>query len=251
MASNEPNTRSALVTGGSRGIGLAIARRLAAQGFALTIAGRDPDGLSEAAESLSAAGAPSVETVSADLAAEADVIRVADHQAERFDALDVLVLSAGVGTAGRLADYPARRVTKQLALNFQAPFLLTQRLLPQLRAAAAARPDTGAKIIAIGSLAGVVAVSDLAIYGATKAALISLCQSITSEEGANGVTATAICPGFVDTDMTAWAHDELKPSEMISAADIAELAMSVTRLSAHAAVPTIVVTRPGPQLWRA
>jgi NAD(P)-dependent dehydrogenase (short-subunit alcohol dehydrogenase family) len=91
----------------------------------------------------------------------------------------------------------------------------------------------------------------LSVYGATKAALISLCQSITVEEAAHGVTATAISPGYVDTDMTAWIRDRLDPADMIAVQDIVELAIAVSRLSRNAAVPNIVVTRPGAQLWRA
>jgi NAD(P)-dependent dehydrogenase (short-subunit alcohol dehydrogenase family) len=94
-------------------------------------------------------------------------------------------------------------------------------------------------------------VPDLAAYGASKAALISLCESITTSEHATGVTPTAICPGFVDTDMSTWAHEKIKPNEMISADDVAEIAIALSRLSASAMVPTIVITRPGPQLWRA
>jgi NADP-dependent 3-hydroxy acid dehydrogenase YdfG len=76
----------------------------------------------------------------------------------------------------------------------------------------------------------------------------------TDEEGPpfdHGVTATAISPGYVDTDMTAWIRDQIPPAEMITADDIAELTLAVCRLSRHAAIPNIVVTRPGPQLWRA
>ncbi|MGH3251119.1 MAG: SDR family NAD(P)-dependent oxidoreductase [Trebonia sp.] len=91
----------------------------------------------------------------------------------------------------------------------------------------------------------------LAAYGATKAALISLCESVSASEGAGGVSATAISPGYVNTDMAAWVHDRIDPAEMIKPDDIAELTLAVSRLSRHATVPSIAVSRPGGHLWRA
>jgi NAD(P)-dependent dehydrogenase (short-subunit alcohol dehydrogenase family) len=77
------------------------------------------------------------------------------------------------------------------------------------------------------------------------------CETVTSEEGANGVLATAVAPGYVDTDMAAWVHESIPPGQMMKTADIAELTLALTRLSRWAAVPTIVMTRPGPNLHRA
>jgi NAD(P)-dependent dehydrogenase (short-subunit alcohol dehydrogenase family) len=241
--------RTALVTGASRGIGLAIAHRLAGAGFALTVSARTAGPLEQAAAALRGHG-PRVEAVVADMADEAQVSALAARHLEWSGTLDVLVLSAGMGSAGPLAGYPVRRLDKQLAVNLRAPFLLVQELLPALRAAAG-RHEQGAKIIAIASITGMAAEPGLAAYGASKAALISLCESITAAEGGQGVTATAISPGWVDTDMASWQHDRIDPATMISPADVAELAYCVTRLSRHAAVPNIPVTRPGPQLWRA
>ncbi len=241
--------RTALVTGASRGIGLAIAHRLAGAGFGLTVSARTAGPLEQAAAALRGHG-PRVEAVVADMADEAQVSMLAARHLEWAGSLDVLVLSAGMGTAGPLAGYPVRRLDRQLAVNLRAPFLLIQELLPALRATAAGH-DCGAKIIAIASITGMAAEPGLAAYGASKAALISLCESVTAAEAGHGVTATAISPGWVDTDMASWQHDRIDPATMISPADVAELAYCVTRLSRHAAVPNIPVTRPGPQLWRA
>jgi short-subunit dehydrogenase len=237
----------ALVTGASRGIGRAIATRLAANGYDLVLAARRLEALQDAATSLRTSGAQ-VTVVPADMARDEDLSRLAEVCATVRPELEVLVLAAGVGQAGDFATYPLRALDKQIAVNLRAPFQLTQRLLPALRASASA--GAAAKVIATASITGVAAESGLAAYGATKAALISLCESITASEGAAGVTATAISPGYVDTDMTAWVRDQVPPAEMITADDIAELALAVCRLSRHCAVPNIVVTRPGPQLWR-
>jgi NAD(P)-dependent dehydrogenase (short-subunit alcohol dehydrogenase family) len=185
------------------------------------------------------------------MGSEEDLTALAGAHTQRHDSLDVLVLSAGIGAAGELATYPLRRLDRQFAINVRGPLFLIQKLLPALRATAAGAPILGGKIIAIASIAGLIAEEGLGAYGATKAALISLCESLTVSEADNGVTATAISPGYVDTDMTTWLHDRLDPATMITVQDIAELVSAISRLSRHAYVPNMAVTRPGPQLWRA
>jgi 3-oxoacyl-[acyl-carrier protein] reductase len=242
--------RTALITGASRGPGKAIAERLAAEDFDLTISARAEVPLLEAAQALRASGAR-VDAVAADMADRDQIEALADAYMARHDRLDVLVLSAGMGTSGEFASYPVKRLDTMLQVNLVGPFLLAQRLLPALRLAAATSPSHGAKIIAIASITGVVSEPALEGYGASKAALISLCESITTSEGDRGVCATALSPGYVDTDMAAWAHDQVDPQTMIKTSDVAELAMAICRLSPQAAVPNIVVSRTGGPLWRA
>jgi 3-oxoacyl-[acyl-carrier protein] reductase len=241
---------TALVTGASRGIGQAIAVRLAAEGYDLTISARTADGLGETVQAVQNHGRR-VLAQPADMADEEQVAALAEAHIQQFGQLNVLVLAAGVGIAGELADYPLRRLDTQLAVNLKGPLLLVQRLLPALRGTAASFPDAAARIIAVASITGVVSEPGLAAYGATKAALISLCESISVAESRNGVTATAISPGYVDTDMASWVRDQVNPAGMINRADVAELAMALCRLSRNAVVPHIVVTRPGRHLWRA
>lgn len=243
-------TRTALVTGASRGIGLAIARHLAAQGFSLTMSARREPGLAGVAEELRATGTD-VLAVTANLAGEQDVHRLAGEHADRFGSLDLLVLNAGVGAQSPVASTPMKIYDLLLNVNLRAPFLLIQATLPLLRKAAAERPSHGAKIVALSSITAVASEPGLAAYGASKAGLISLCQTISLEESGAGVTATAICPGYVDTDMTASKRQTLAPEAMLMPDDVAELVVAVSRLSAHAVVPSIVLTRAGTQLWRA
>lgn len=242
--------RYALVTGASRGIGAAIARRLAGEGYDLTLAARNETPLDEVATAIAAGGAI-VQAVTGDLSSEEDVRRVAAAHLERFPVLHLLVLSAGMAFAGEVAGFPLRRLDRMVAVNLRAPLVLVQSCLPALRKAAAEDPDRGARVVALASMSGVVAEPLLGLYGATKAALISLCEAITVEESAHGVSATAVSPGFVDTDMGAWATDHIERSSMLEAADVAELVASLTRLSARAVVPNLVVARAGPQVWRA
>jgi 3-oxoacyl-[acyl-carrier protein] reductase len=242
--------RVAVVTGASRGIGRAIAAQLAADGFDLTISARTPERLEAAAADLRASGGQ-VDAVVADMGRADQVVALAEHHCEHHTDLDLLVLCAGIGTVGDLATFPMARFDRMLTVNLRSPLVLVQQLMPALRATAATEPELGAKVVAVASITGVAAEQGLAAYGATKAALIALCESIIVAEADTGVTATAISPGYVDTDMTGWLHDKIDPATMIRAGDIAALVSAIARLSRYAAVPNITVTRPGPQLWRA
>lgn len=238
-------SRTAVVTGASRGIGRGIALRLAAEGWALLVTARDPDRLEAARDELLAAGAADVRTVAADLADDAGVQGIVDAVADWTDRVDALVLSAGVGTAGPVATLPMARYDKTFAVDVRAPFLLLQGLLPRLRAAAEANAQGGARVIALASIAGVHAEPGLAAYGAAKAALISLIETFNAEESGGGVSATAISPGYVDTDMSAWTRGTVPQEQMIPVDDIVELATGLLRLSARSVVPNVVVGRAG------
>ncbi|KAF0845250.1 SDR family NAD(P)-dependent oxidoreductase [Nocardia caishijiensis] len=244
-------TKSALISGASRGIGLGIATRLAQQGYSLTITARDADRLEAVAAELRAAGAPEVVPVAADMADEDGVARVLGAHADRFTTMSALILNAGVGTAGTLAESSMRRFDKTIAVNLRAPIQLIQGALPLLRAGAAADPDRGAKVVALSSITGVYAEAGLAVYGAAKAALISLLTTLNAEESANGVTATAIAPGYVDTDMSAWVHDQVPPHQMLAVNDIVEMTDALLRLSPRAVVPSIIMSRAGTDGYRA
>ena len=241
---------SALVTGATGGIGSAIAGRLAQAGYRLTLSGRNETALAKLAGDLAGRGG-GLQVVPADMGSEDDVRALALGHADRFGSLDLLVLSAGIGTSGRIAEYPMRRFDRQMTVNVRAPFALVQECLPALRLAAAARPARGSRVAAIASMAGLVSAPGLAAYGAAKAALISLCQSVNAEESSAGVTATAIAPGFVDTEMSTWVHDRIDPGQMIPPGDIAELVLALAQLSARSVVPLIAISRAGETDWQA
>jgi 3-oxoacyl-[acyl-carrier protein] reductase len=237
------NTPSALVTGASRGIGLGIAFRLAGRGYRLTIAARDRQRLDEVEGELREAGAPDVHSFAGDISDETYLTDLAAAHAARFETVDALILNAGVGSAGPMADFHPRRFDKQVTLNLRAPFVLLQQALPLLRKAASANPRRGAKVVALSSITGVYAEPDLAVYGATKAALMSLIRSVNREEAQHGVCATAISPAYVDTDMAAYVHERIPAEDMIEVADVVEMVDACLRLSARAAVPEIVIAR--------
>jgi NAD(P)-dependent dehydrogenase (short-subunit alcohol dehydrogenase family) len=237
--------QSALVTGASRGIGRAIARMLAQRGFGLTIAARDAAKLADVADELSQLGARGVVPCPGDLADEAYLDRLVAAHAGGFAAMDCLVLNAGVGTAGDLATFPVRRFDKTVAVNLRAPFLLVQHSLPLLRAAAEANPEHGARVVALSSITGVYAEAGLAAYGATKAALNSLVDTLNVEESGRGVLATAIAPAYVDTDMSAWVVERVPAVEMIRADDVSRLVEALVDLSGRAVVSRLVISRAG------
>ncbi len=226
-------------------MGLQIARELARRGFGMTITSRGIADLQAVAEQLRGLGSPVVRVVAADMAdPEGLDALVAAHRAEHHD-MDALILNAGVGTAGPIADYPLHRLDKTMAVNFRAAFQLIASALPMLRASAARDPLRGARIIALASITGVHPEVGLAAYGASKAAVMSLIDTVNAEESGTGVTATALAPGYVDTDMSAWIHDEIAPEQMIPAEDIAVLVSALLQLSPRTVVGNIVLSRAG------
>jgi len=222
--------RAALVTGGSSGIGLAIARMLRDEGFALTLASRRRERVEAAAAELGAVA------VAVDVANADDCRRLVAEHRERFGRLDVLVNSAGIGIAGRVEDLPAKHFDLQVGINLRGLFLVTQAAIPLLR-------ESRGWIVNLASIAGTITSPGLATYAATKAAVISLTRSLNEEVDADGIRAVALCPGFVDTPMATWSG--LKGEEMIQPEDCAEVVRMLLRLSPHARVPQVVIERVG------
>jgi short-subunit dehydrogenase len=222
--------RSALVTGGSSGIGLGLARMLQGQGYELTLVARQPEKLAAAADELG------VHQVAANLAHDEECVRVVEAHRERWGGLDVLVNSHGLGIGGSFANLDTKRIDLQLDVNLRASMLVTREALPLLR-------ESRGQIVTLSSIAGTIPTPGLAVYGATKAALISFTNSLNREEADNGIRATAICPAFVATRMTDWTG--IAPEEMIQVDDVMELVRAVLSLSPRARVPSIVIERVG------
>lgn len=238
-------TRTALITGASRGIGLGIAKALAGREYALTVTGRDAAALEKVAGLLQDAGAPSVRVVSGDAADEDAMIEIARAHEEAYGELTALVLAAGVGSAGELAGYPLKRWDKQFAVNVRSAFVLVNRLLPLMRKTASQRPEGVARLVALASIEALYPEPGLGAYGASKAALVSLCHSVNAEESGHGICATAVSPAYVNTDMSAWVHDEVPPEAMIQVSDVVEMVEAVLHLSGRTVVPHVVMTRAG------
>ncbi len=220
--------RSALVTGGSSGIGLAIARMLREEGFDLTLAARTRAKVEAAAREL---GAPAV---AADVAKAEDCERIVREHSKRYGRLDVLVNSAGVGVAGAIDELSTKQLDLQLDVNLRGSMLVTAAALPLLRAASGF-------VVNLASIAGTIPAGRLPVYGAAKAGVIAFTHTLNATEERHGVRATALSPGFVDTPMAAFAG--LEPDEMIQPEDCAEVVRLLLRLSPRARIPHVVIER--------
>jgi NAD(P)-dependent dehydrogenase (short-subunit alcohol dehydrogenase family) len=232
--------KAALITGGSSGIGLAVARALGQDGYGVTVSARRPDKLEQAATGLREEGID-VLSVPANMTGEDDIKRMMAAHEERFGRLDVLMNNAGLGIGGTIADAETKKLDMQIAVNLRAVYLVTREAIPMLKAAGA---DGGSLIVNTASIAGKRPQGWLAAYSATKAAVIALNEATAQELAADGVRCTAICPGFVDTAMTEWIRNEVPPSEMIQPEDVAEVVRCVLRLSPACIVPEVMMVRP-------
>jgi 3-oxoacyl-[acyl-carrier protein] reductase len=222
--------KTALITGGSSGIGLAIARALKEEGFELTLASRTRDKVEAAAAELDAVA------VAADVSKEEDCRRLVDEHRERHGSLDVLVNSAGTGIGGKIDELPAKHLDLQLDVNLRGLMLVTAAALPMLR-------QSRGVIVNLASIAGTIPAAHLPVYAASKAAVISFTRSLNSGEEEHGIRATALSPGFVDTPMAQWSG--LEPEEMIQPEDCAEVVRTLLRLSPRARIPHVVIERLG------
>jgi NAD(P)-dependent dehydrogenase (short-subunit alcohol dehydrogenase family) len=237
--------RAALVTGASRGIGLAIAELLAEEGHALTITARKPDTLEQTAEALRAKGYE-VEAVAANMADEEGIVEVVRRHRDRFGRLDVLVNSAGVGVGAPVGDIQTKRLDLQLDVNLRAIVLFYREAADLLRAAGAEHGN--ALVVNLASIAGKSGQGWLSVYSATKAAVIGWTQAMNKELNSEGIKSVALCPGFVDTDMTEFIREHVKREDMIRPEDIAESVRFLLRVSPACVVPEIVFQRPGESL---
>ena len=199
--------RAAIVTGGSSGIGLAIARMLGEEGHGLTVAARRPEKLESAAAGLRDEGFE-VNVVAGNLGEEAVVQEVVRSHREQFGRLDVLVNNAGVGIGAPVDEIDAKKLDLQLAINLRSVVLFYRECAELLRVAGA--EHRRALVINMSSISGKSGQPWLSVYSATKAAVVGFTQAMHKELGTQGIKNTALCPGFVDTPMTDFVKEHVK-----------------------------------------
>ncbi|HEX2231966.1 MAG TPA: SDR family oxidoreductase, partial [Thermoleophilaceae bacterium] len=204
--------RAALITGGSSGIGLAIGRALAEDGYGVTLSARRPDKLEAAADQLRE-GDFEVEAVPANMAEEDDIKSLARKHRERFGRCDVLVNNAGLGIGGPIAEAETKKLDLQLDVNLRAVYLMTRECFPMLKEAGAEHHK--ALVVNTASIAGKFGQGWLAAYSATKFGVVGLSQALHKELSKDGIQVTALCPGFVATAMTDWIEGQIPKDDMI------------------------------------
>ncbi|MFL5843534.1 MAG: SDR family NAD(P)-dependent oxidoreductase [Solirubrobacteraceae bacterium] len=232
--------RAAFVTGGSSGIGLAIARALGHAGHALTITSRRPERLEAAADELRAEGL-TVHATAANLAdEEALAAAIAGHE-QRYERLDVLVNNAGMGISGEIDETPVKHLDLQLSVNLRAAVLGYHYAVPMLRRAGAEHRN--ALVVNTASVTAQRPHPLMPIYATTKAALVGLTRAMNVDLGAAGIKSCALCPGIVATEMT--ADEAMRDDEKIAPADVASAVVWLLSTSPSCVVPEIPFLRPG------
>jgi NAD(P)-dependent dehydrogenase (short-subunit alcohol dehydrogenase family) len=234
--------RAAIVTGASSGIGLAIARVLGQEGYAMTLAARRPEKLDGAADELAREGYD-VQAIAANVSEETDIQRVVLGHRERYGRLDVLVNNAGVGIGAPVGEIQTKRLDLQLGINLRSIPLFYRESVEMLRAAAA--EHRSALVVNTASIAGKRGVGWNSVYSATKHGVVGFTEAMNSELSGEGIKSTALCPAFVDTPMTDFVKGHVPAEQMIQPEDVAESVRYLLKLSPMCLIPEIMFLRPG------
>ena len=181
--------RTAIVTGASSGIGIYVARALAAQGMKLVLAARSEEALERSAEDIRRAGASAM-VVPADVTNPQDRERLVERALSEHGRVDVLVNNAGIETYCPFEELPIEQIVRTIEVNLTSSVILARLVVPHMLANGAGH------IINMSSTAGKHGPAYGAAYGASKAGLISLTETLRAEFKGRGVSASAICPGF-------------------------------------------------------
>lgn len=191
--------RTAIVTGGSKGMGLGIARRFAEDGANVLICSNEADSLEAALAEIGAGDRARAEI--ADVASETDMERLAQTAIAAFGGIDILVNSAGVQVYGTVVDTALSTWDKVFDVNVKGIFLASKYAIPHMAARG------GGAVINIASVQAYASQSNVAAYTATKGAILALTRAMALDHAAAGIRVNAICPASVDTPMLRWAAD--------------------------------------------
>lgn len=187
--------RGAVVTGGGRGIGAAVARALAAEGARVVVAARTADEVEVVARGIESAGGEAW-AAAADVTDAGSVDGLRAFAVERLGQVDVLVTCAGIAHSAPLARQTLEEWERIFAVNVTGTFLVTKAFLPAMM-------ERGwGRVIHMASVAGLSGAKYIAAYAASKHAVVGFTRSVAAEAAPRGVTVNAICPGYVDTAMT-------------------------------------------------
>jgi 3-oxoacyl-[acyl-carrier protein] reductase len=220
-----------IVTGGSRGIGRAIAEALAKEGVRLVLGGRDAARLQEAARAIGG----ETDTVAGDVGDETIAARLVEAATRRFGRLDVVVNNAGIGHHGKLEDMDPAEFDRVYRTNVRGPFLLMKAAIPVMR-----RQKSGT-LVSLASLAGRNPVPMRAAYAATKWAMIGLSRSVLQEVRKAGIRVIILEPG---STLTEFGHDASKMAQaekLVRPEDVAAVLVASLKLPDRATVSEIEI----------
>ncbi len=233
--------RAAIVTGASSGIGLAIARMLGQEGYALTLVARRPEKLSAAAEDLRGEGFE-LQDIPADVSSEEAIRQVVAAHRDRYGRCDVLVNNAGIGIGAPVGEIVTKRLDTQIDVNLRSMIIFYREAIEMLKAAGA--EHRSALVVNTASVAGKRGQGWLSVYSATKFGVVGFTEAMNKELSGQGIKSCALCPGFVDTAMTDFVKGQVAAEDMIQPQDIAEAVRFLLRLSPACIVPELVFVRP-------
>ena len=212
--------KNALITGGSRGLGLQMAHALGEAGARVMLSARKEDELESAMAELQAAGIDA-RWIAADAAKEADIHRLADETLERMGDVDILVNNAGAAWGAPAEDHPLEAWDNVMNLNVRGYFLLSQRLAR--KSMIARRQGRIINIASIAGLGGNARGMETIAYNTSKGAVINFTRALACEWGEHGITVNAICPGFFPSKMTRGTLERLGEEKMASHAPLLRL----------------------------
>lgn len=215
------HNKVALVTGGSGGIGKAIACAFLREGASVAIAARREAGLEEAADELASLGSRPL-TISGDVSVEADAARMVRETARRFGRLDILATSAGICILGPVRDFGVENWDRLMAVNARGTFLCCREAVRQM----VLQPKRG-QIINVVSNQGIDSAPNVAAYGATKHAVMGFTRALNQEVQPLGIRVTALCPMLVDTTMRRDLFPDADGSRWLDPQEIAEAAVFI------------------------
>lgn len=233
----------ALITGASRGIGGAIARRLAENGVSLAISARSREALDAAADELGKLG---IQTLAcpADLADPAQAAGIVQKAAAHFGRLDIVINNAGIALPRPLEQTPDKEWDLHIAINARAPFIICREAIPHLRKSRAA------SIINISSVVGAKGYFHQGAYTASKHALMGMTKVLAQELHEDGIRVHAISPGGVATDMVASTRPDIDPATLIAPGEIADIVLFLLTHRNNAVIDEIAVHRAANQPWK-
>ena len=212
--------KTALVTGGSRGLGLQMAHALGEAGARIMLSSRKASDLEEAVADLQAAGIDA-RWIAADCAIEADIHRLADETLERMGDIDILVNNAGAAWGAPAEDHPLEAWDKVMNLNVRGYFILSQRIAKKSMIG-----RKSGRIINLASIAGLGGnppEMQTIAYNTSKGAVVNFTRALACEWGKYGITVNAICPGFFPSKMTRGTLENLGLDKLIANAPLRRL----------------------------